>query len=82
MNKKIQKEVDENYSFFKRHKNKIASEHADKFVLIRNQEFIDFYSTKEDGMTAGRSQYKDGLFSVQKVSDDIVDLGSISYALL
>ncbi|MCY4576935.1 MAG: hypothetical protein OXB96_00670 [Candidatus Kaiserbacteria bacterium] len=82
MNKeRLQKEVDDNYSFFKRHKNEISPEYAEKFVLIRQQKFIDYYSTKEDAITAGRSEYEDGLFSVQKVSDEMVDLGSIGYAL-
>ena len=78
----IQKEVDANYAFFKEHRDEIATTNADKFVLMRNQAFIDFYSTKDDAITAGRSQYTDGLFSVQKVTEETIDLGSVGYALL
>ena len=79
---KIQLEVDENYKFFQEHKKDLKQENHDKFVLIRHKEFISFYSTKEDAITAGKSQFEDGEFSVQKVSEDAIDLGSIGYALL
>ena len=78
---KIQQEVDENYRFFQAHKREIGVENLDKFVLMRDKEFVGFYSTKEDAVTAGRSQFADRVFSVQKVSDDVVDLGSVAYAL-
>ena len=78
---KIQREVDENYKFFCEHKSEIDAENSDKFVLMRHRGFLGFYSTKEDAITAGTSQFEDGIFSVQKVSDDIVDLGSVGYAL-
>ena len=77
----IQKEVDENYKFFQASKDKISEENSDKFVLIRHKKFIDFYTTKEDAITAGKSQFSDDLFSVQKVEDDIIDLGLVGYAL-
>ena len=78
---KIQREVDENYEFFQKHKREISVENLDKFVLMRDKKFVGFYSTKEDAVTAGRSQFTDRIFSVQKVSDDVVDLGSVAYAL-
>ena len=78
----IQEEVDKNYMFFKEHKDEIPQEESGKFALLRKEKFIGFYTTKEDALTAGNSQFEDGLFSVQKVSDDIVDLGLVGYALL
>ena len=45
---KIQQEVDKNYAFFQKNKQEISDENFDKFVLIRSEEFIGFYSTKED----------------------------------
>ena len=77
----IQKEVDQNYEFFKKNKDSIDRKDFDKFVLIKNKEFLGFYTTEEDAITAGRSQFKDGVFSVQKVSDEVTNLGSIGYAL-
>ena len=78
---KIQEEVDRNYKFFQEYKSEIPQEKYGKFVLIQNGKFIDFYTTKEDALTAGNSQFEDGIFSVQKVSNDVIDLGSIGYAL-
>ena len=77
----IQQEVDQNWEFFKENKHTIKEEYVNKFVLIRNKEFCDFYTTKEDALTAGDAQFKDGIFSVQKVSDEGIDLGSVKYAL-
>lgn len=77
----IQEQVDRNYEYFKECKGEIGPENQDKFVLIRDQEFIAFYSTRDDALTAGRSQFEDGRFSVQRVSDEPVELGAVGYAL-
>lgn len=77
----IQEQVDRNYKYFQEHKEEISEENQDKYVLIRDQNFIAFYSTREDALTAGKSQFEDNRFSVQKVSDESVELGAVGYAL-
>ena len=39
------------------------------------------YDTLRDAHTAARTQYDDGLFSVQKITATVVDLGWFSHAV-
>ena len=48
---------------------------ANRWVLMRHRECVDFYDTLRDAHTAGRALYEDGLFSVQQVSAAVVDPG-------
>ncbi len=41
----IQKEVDNNYQFFLKEKDKIPNYLLDKYVLIRKEEFIEYFDS-------------------------------------
>lgn len=78
--KKIE-QVDKNYEYFKKHLDGIYADKKDKFVLIKDQEFVGYFSSQEDALEAGNLKYEDGLFSVQKVTKDIIHLGFNTYIL-
>jgi hypothetical protein len=42
-------------------------EHEGKFVLIHDEEIVDFFSTYEDAIKAGYQQFKLGPFLVKRV---------------
>jgi hypothetical protein len=76
-----QEEVDRNFDFFQRQLRQLLPAQAGKFALIRDCQIIDFFDTAQDANTAGTQLYPDGLFSIQKVTDEIGDLGFYSHAM-
>ena len=71
----IQKEVDNNYQFFLKEKDKIPNYLLDKYVLIRKEEFIGYFDSIDDAIKYAKIKYEDNLYSVQKVNDLPVNLG-------
>jgi hypothetical protein len=76
-----QEEVDRNFDFFQRQLRQLLPAQVGKFALIRDCQIIDFFDTAQDANTAGTQLYPDGLFSIQKVTDEIGDLGFYSHAV-
>ena len=75
-----QTEVDENLEFFISELPKLSQSNAGKFALIRHRTITDFFSTPVDAAKAGTSLYRDGIFSIQQVTDVPIDLGFFSHA--
>jgi hypothetical protein len=76
-----QEEIDRNFDFFLQELPKLLPQHLGKFALIRNSKITCFYDTAADANTAGGQLYDDGLFSIQKVTEEIGDLGFFSHAM-
>ena len=81
MNENLQKEIDANFEALQEVLPDLLSCEADRWALMRHGECVDFYDTLRDAETAGRAMYKDRMFSVQQVSDAVVDLGWFSHAV-
>ena len=77
----LQKEVDTNYEAFRHLLPELMLREANRWALMKNGECVDFYDTLRDAETAGRALYDDGLFSVQQVSNTVVDMGWFSHAV-
>lgn len=71
----IQKEVDSNYQFFLKEKDKIPNYLLDKYVLIRKEQFIEYFDSIDDAIKYAKIKYEDNLYSVQKVNDLPINLG-------
>jgi hypothetical protein len=76
-----QEEVDRNFEFFQRELPRLTPTYTGRFVLIRECKITGFYDTAQDANTAGTQLYSDGLFSIQKVTEEIGDLGFYSHAM-
>jgi hypothetical protein len=76
-----QEEVDRNFDFFQKELIKLLPRYVGKFALIRDCQITGFYDTAQDANTAGSQLYADGLFSIQKVSQEIGDFGIYSHAV-
>ena len=55
--------------------------HKGKFALIKDKEIIGFYDLIGDANKEGMSKYPDENFSIQEVTEDIIDLGFYSHAV-
>ena len=76
-----QEEVDRNFAFFQAELPQIMPNYRGKYALIRNEKIENYFDTLVDAYTAGSQQFKDGLFSIQQVTDEPVDLGFFSHAV-
>lgn len=73
-------EVEKNYQAFKRLLPDLMK-YENRHALMRHGKVIGIYSTARDVVLTGRTFYKDGLFSVQKITSRPVDLGYFSHAV-
>lgn len=76
-----QLEVDRNFRVFREKLPELLRTHAGKFALLRDGEIVDFFDTLADAARVGGEKYDDGLFSVQEVTERVLDLGYFSYAV-
>ncbi len=73
-----QKEVNDNYEFFKKEEPKLKKHYSGKYALLRKKKIIAFYDTVGDADTTGTTFFKDQLFSIQKVNQKPLNLGIFS----
>ena len=78
----VHREVDANLEAFQKLLPELMEREADRWALMRHGKCVDFYDTFRDAMTAGNVQFKDGAFSIQEVTETVVDLGWYSRAVL
>ena len=72
-------EVDHNYDAFVRQLGRLLASHRDQFALMRDGGIVDFFTTPGDANRAGVERYADGVFSIQEVTDEPIDLGFWSH---
>lgn len=77
----LQKEIDDNLTFFESKLPDLLPHHRNRFALLRERTIAGIFDTIRDAQTAGSSLYPDGKFSIQKITDKPVDLGVYSYAM-
>jgi len=75
-------EVDRNYDAFVRMLATILPDHRDEYALMREGEIIGFFAKPGDANRIGVDRYEDGIFSIQEVTDEPIDLGFWSHVAL
>jgi len=79
---KAQKEVDDNYVFFKENVQEWKKNYFGKFALLHERKIIDFFDSENDAVKVGMKDYGEGCFSVQQIDDKVIDLGYQSNVLV
>jgi hypothetical protein len=75
-------EVDRNYDAFNRMLTTLLPAHRDEYALMRDEKIVEFFEKPGDAYRAGVEQFPDGIFSIQEVTDEPIDLGFWSHAAL
>ena len=73
------REVDRNYDAFTRILGTILPAHRDQLALMRDEEVVGFYETPREALKAATEKFSDGIFSIQEVTDEPIDLGFWSH---
>lgn len=77
----VQRAVDQNFAAFQKLLPELILTQRGKFALMRDGEAAEFFDSAGDAMIYGRRAFADGLFSIQQVTEAIVDLGYFSHAV-
>lgn len=72
-------EVDRNYDAFMRILGGVLAEHRDQLALMRDGRIVGYYQTPREALQAASEQFPDGIFSIQEVTDEPIDLGFWSH---
>ena len=72
-------EVDRNYDAFMRMLASLLPEHRDEYALMRDGEVVGFFEKPGEANRAGVERFADGIFSIQEVTDEPIDLGFWSH---
>ncbi|HEX8466382.1 MAG TPA: hypothetical protein VF620_01085 [Allosphingosinicella sp.] len=74
-----QREVDRNYDAFMGMLGSILAEHRDELALMRDGKIVGYFTTPRELLVAASKQFPDGIFSIQEVTDEPLDLGIWSH---
>lgn len=72
-------EIKKNFMAFKKISPSIDQRHSGKFVVLRKEEIIDCFDSMSDAAKYADALYDDGLYSIQEINAQIVDLGFFSH---
>jgi hypothetical protein len=72
-------EVDQNYDAFVRLLGSILQDHRDELALMRDGRIVDYFDTPRQALRAASERFPDGIFSIQEVTDEPLDLGFWSH---
>lgn len=72
-------EVDRNYDVVTRMLGTLLRDHRDQLALMRDGEVVGFYKTPREALEAASQKFADGIFSIQEVTDEQIDLGFWSH---
>jgi len=72
-------EVDRNYDAFMRVLGSILGDHRDQLALMRDGEIVGYFDKPREALRAAAELFPDGIFSIQEVTDEPIDLGFWSH---
>ena len=78
---RMQEAVDANYAAFSKRLPELLETKPGQFALLRDEKIIDFFPSARMAAQHGERTFYDGLFSVQEVTDEAVDLGWFSHVV-
>lgn len=70
-----QQEVNKNYKAFVKQLPELLDRRPGMHALMKDQKIVAFFDTDADAMRAGNLLYEDGFFSIQKVTNEVIDFG-------
>ena len=80
MSHSMEVEIERNYATFAGLLRDLLVSHHGKYALLHNQKLEGIYPTAIEAGRAGLEKFDSRPFSIQRVSDEPVDLGFYSYA--
>jgi hypothetical protein len=80
MQNQLDIEIDRNLIAFQSVMARYLKDHRGAFAIVRKQNVVKVFDTFREAISEAHSEYEDGLFSIQEITDQPVDLGFYSHA--
>ena len=77
----IETEIRANFEAFSKMLPTLLKTNAGKYALLRKQKLVEVFDTPGDARKFAEAQFRDGLYSIQPISDVRIDLGYFSHAM-
>ena len=74
-------EIDRNYDFLQRNLARLLKTNCGQYALLKSARVVEFYEGPGEAYRAGLALFSDRLFSIQKITDEPVELGLMSVAI-
>jgi hypothetical protein len=71
----LRAEIATNFDSFQRTLATILPLHRNRFALLRHGGIVGFFDTPGGADNAGQARFPDGLYSIQQVTEEPVELG-------
>ncbi|SFJ87267.1 hypothetical protein SAMN03159338_2623 [Sphingomonas sp. NFR04] len=71
----LRAEIAKNFDSFQRTLGTILPLQHNRFALLRHAEIVDFFDTPGAADNSGAARFPDGLYSIQQVTEEPVELG-------
>lgn len=71
---KHQQQVNDNFIAFNKLLPTILNDKRNQYALMKNCKIIEYFSTFKDADKAGRLLYPDRMYSIQKVTDEVINI--------
>ena len=75
---KHQQQVNDNFKAFNEILPTILEAKRNQYALIKDCVIIEYFSTFKDSDKAGRLLYSDLMYSIQKITDEVIHFGAFS----
>lgn len=72
-------EIDANYDYFTRNLSRFLVDHRGQYALLKDRDVVRFFDAPGAAYRFGKAEFADGLFSIQEVTEEPVDLGFFSH---
>jgi hypothetical protein len=72
-------EVDRNYDYFQRNLTTFMHDHAGEYAVLKARKVLEFFHRPGEAYRYAIATIPDGIFSIQEVTDEPIDLGFFSH---
>jgi hypothetical protein len=79
-NDPIDREIDANYDHYRRHLAEFFEHEQGRVALLKSCRIVGFFDSVGEANRFARSEFPDGLYSLQPVIPEPVELGFFSHA--
>ena len=77
----LQAEIDTNFDNFQRVVGSYLPERKGQWALMRHGNVVSIHPDAGSAEGTGIEQFKDDIFSIQQITDEVVDLGFFSHVV-
>jgi len=74
-------EIERNYQYFEKILPEIEDEHQGDYVLLRQESIVAFFTTIVEAQIKALKLFNDGIYSIQQVGQEPIELGFYSHAI-